>query len=269
MGYKKLVQYGNITELYEYDKQYKKPNHHKIQSAYHRKRAKDIRERLIQYGNYEQSKSSKNRTLKNFFRLCHHNNVESDSIHFVTLTFTYDLSPQEAFTYLRRFMEKVQKAQPTIPVRYISVPEYTKENRLHLHLLVYDLSSRVSGQAVWSSKKQRYTHTTERDTRLLQNLFTRGYLDICPATYTSRKIAGYMAKYMAKTFSDRRFATKRNYNCSRNIKKVRSHGSNTFDTKFLKHNFIHTTDLLESDVKLYNVPYMGDCLKTTIVKIIK
>lgn len=269
MGYSKIVQFGNVTEVFQYDKPLPDRHNFKPQSPIKKKRARDIRQAKLNhpYLLYEPTKRSKNRTLDSFFKLCHHNNVNSTSIHFVTLTFTYDISYKKALSHLRRFMERVQEASSPIPIRYISVPEQTKEGRVHFHLLVYDLPSRVSGEPIWSEKKKRYVGTTERTTRYLQRLYGRGYLDICPATYTSRGIAGYMAKYMAKSFECKKFEASRKFNCSRNILKVSAYGSNSLDSSLIAH-FVHTQDLVESDVKLYDVPYMGECLKTTIVKIL-
>lgn len=269
MGYSKIVQYGNVTEIFEYSKPLSdRSNNHHV-SSITKKRNKEKRQRLLNhpYLLYEPSKRSKNRTLDNFFKLCHHNNVNSSSIHFITLTFTYDISYKTALSHLRRFMERVQEASSPVSIRYISVPEQTKEGRIHFHLLVYDLPPRVSGEPIWSEKKKRYVGTTERNTRYLQRLYGRGYLDICPASYTSRGIAGYMAKYMAKSFSVKKFEACRKFNCSRNILKVTAYGSNSLDSSLIAH-FVHTKDLVESDVKLYDVPYMGECLKTTIVKIL-
>jgi hypothetical protein len=43
MGYTKIVQYGDTTEIYEYEQNYRKPKRHH-QSEYSKKRLRQIRE---------------------------------------------------------------------------------------------------------------------------------------------------------------------------------------------------------------------------------
>ena len=149
--------------------------------------------------------------------------------------------------------------------RYISVPEFTKKGQFHFHLLVYDLPPELSGITKWTdTRKGRIYYTSERETRYLQGLFQRGYLDIVPATYTSRGIAGYMAKYMAKALTDTRYEVGRGYNCSRSIAKYYSAAGNTLDN-YLNH-FIPTDSLLQDETIEYDVPYMGRCKLRKIVK---
>lgn len=281
MGYTKIVQYGNVTEIYEYSKNLNKKQqqtHLKAQKLLckeHTQTSHISSVKKTRQGNMctlraktETSRSSQSlkKTRTNFFRLCHHNNVNSKSIHFITLTFAYDVSLKEAGSHLRRFMERVQKAQPEVPLRYISVIEQTQEGRYHYHLLVYDLCPEVAGYPVKSKKQAYATSTTERETRNLQVLFRVGYVDIVPATYTSRGIAGYMAKYMAKAHADERLTRKRVFNCSRNTLKIYSKGSNNL-TK-LTRLFIPTGNLIEDNKLSYNVPYMGVCTRHKLVKII-
>lgn len=280
MGYSKIVQYGNVTEVYQYSKDYvhrKTQNHFKLTLLQGHKRpppvknlkkerAKEYRLLRIKNGIYSPSKASRNRTLTNFFRLVHHNVVNSNAVHFVTLTFSYDVTFKEAQTHLRRFMERAQKAQSQVPLSYVAVPERQENGRWHYHLLVFNFTSEVSGIPIKRRKNRLPNATTERYTRYLQNLFGCGFLDICPATYKSRGIAGYMAKYMAKTFGDKELATIRSYSCSRNIKKVSSYGSNSFNP-WISH-LINNTNLVENEKTVYDVPYMGSCLKTRITKII-
>jgi hypothetical protein len=286
MGYVKVVQYGNVTEVYEYEKEHKQSSRSKKKLL--RKRdnrlyyavygTSDIveerrkRQRLQSQakGVYKRSEASVKRSKKNFFRMCHHNNCLASSIHFLTLTFAYDLSYSQATRHVARFMERVRQYQPEIPVDFISVPELTKKNRFHFHLLVYNLSPEVAGRSIfirkYNAKRGRVEvepATTERFTRNLQMLFERGYVDIVPATYTSEGIAGYMAKYMAKSLTDTRYKTTRGYNCSRGIEKIRSAGGNSFG-QYLS-LVIPTEDIEEVHHTEYNVPYLGRCRVKKII----
>lgn len=281
MGYQKIVQFGNVTEIYSYDKEIKPrpPSRlkarlltEKLAGRVHKtvptrnnvkKNRKDaIRKHAKEFGTYTRSEASIKRSRINFFRLCHHNNTSAQSIHFVTLTFAYDLSYKTACRHVARFMERVSTAQPEIPVSYISVPELTEKNRYHFHLLIYNLSTRLAGEPIKTKSKNSAKITTERTTRNLQRLFQRGYLDIMPATYTSRGIAGYMAKYMAKALGDTRYESTRGYNTSRNIKKISSHGGNTLS--IYSHELIPTDNIDNYQQSEYDVPYLGVCKYTRI-----
>jgi len=249
MGYTRIVQFGDITEIYEYENN-KRNTRKKHVSLLTRRRNKKAREIAKSKGVYLRAKRNILRTTRNFFRLCHHNNCRASTICFLTLTFAYDLSYKASTRYLAKFMERMEKTFPEVPLSYISVPELTKKGRYHFHILLYNLPTEEA--------------TKERETRNLQRLFERGYVDLRIATYTSKGIAGYMAKYMAKALTDPKNETTRGYNCSRNIDKTLSYGGNTLDTY---KTLIIPTDIVEKKVvSEYDVPYLGKCLVTRITK---
>jgi len=280
MGYTKIVQYGNITEVFEYEREIKtRPpsrlqaerlanggsNNRPVKSFNVIKGRKDkIRSEAKAKGNYIRSAASIKRCRTNFFRLCHHNNTLATSIHFVTLTFAYDVTYEEASRHVKRFMERVRSHQPEVPVDYISVPELTEKGRFHFHLLVYNLSTRLAGEPIKTNSQKNGQITTERKTRNLQRLFQRGYVDIVFATYTSRGIAGYMAKYMAKSLADSRYTTTRGYNCSRGVEKIYSAGSNSLNTRF--DMILPEGEVADIQESMYDVPYLGTCRFTKIIK---
>lgn len=241
MGYFRIVEYGDIVETYEYQRDIsKKPK--KAVSQHARKRQKQRRELNKSQGLCKRSQRSITRGKSAFFRLCHHNNCHSDTIHFVTLTFAHDCTIKEASRYVARFFQNVQTYHSEISLRYISVPELTKKGRWHFHLLVYDLPST--------------TAVNERKTRNFQRLFRRGYVDISLAGFNSVGLAGYMAKYMAKALVDSRYETLRGYRCSRNIKKGTSLGFNTVD-EYTDMTVPKNVAVLDSGV--YDVKYLGQC----------
>jgi len=251
MGYMRILQYGNVTETYEYEKN-RTSTKGRYVSSLTKSRAKKARELAKAHGSYKRSKRSVLRSVYSFYRLCHHNNVMASTVNFFTLTFGYDCTYKEACRYVAQFMERIKKAYPKVPVSYISVSERTKKGRFHFHLLVYDLPTE--------------TTVRERETRNFQRLFRRGYVDIRPASHITAGIAGYMAKYMGKAFSDEENETTRGYNCSRNIRKPYGAGSNTLCG--YSDLIIPTEDIAKSEKREYDVPYLGKCLYTRITKII-
>ena len=267
MGYRKIVQYGNVVEIYDYEKDLKKKGGVDALRAYRlmhpkerntkntsptlaKKRQDQIRIQSKAKGVYTRSKRSVKRSKDNFFRLCHHNNCLAQSIHFITLTFAYDLTYKKASRYVSEFFRRVQTTFPEISLSYISVPELTKKGRLHFHLLVYGLPPETAER--------------ERETRNFQRQFRRGYVDISLATYTSEGIAGYMAKYMAKAIADTKVETTRGYNCSRNIDRFTSAGSNNLSQ--YEDLIIPTEDIVDIEERQYDVPYLGTCRFTKLTK---
>lgn len=280
MGYTKVVQYGDITEIYTYERDrrnYKRKQLSPLIGATNkeRKQATDnlfkwgLRKRKEKLPRYRTNRSMV-RSRQAFFRFVHANVCASKTVHFLTLTFAYDITYKKATRALARFMERTKKASGTISPSYISVPELTKKNRFHFHILVFNLPPEVSGDSIsirkYNRRKGRWeveSATTERITRNLQRQFHYGYVDICPTTYHSEGIAGYMAKYMAKALADEKNEAWRGYNCSRNVAKVFSHGGNTLDREM----DLMIPDLIDtSEVTKYNTPYMGICTRLKIKK---
>jgi len=186
MGYTRLVQYGNITEIYQYEKprnRNQEQSHAKIQRIIDKKchisnivkpkqgnlLTKPQTSIGLSLSNLPRKQSAINRTLRDFFRLTHHNVVNAKTIHFVTLTFAFDLTYEQALNALKKFINRTQQYQKEVPISYISVPELTKKNRYHFHLLIFDLLPQVSGLPLTKRGKKTPSFTTERDTRLLQN----------------------------------------------------------------------------------------------------
>jgi hypothetical protein len=179
-----------------------------------------------------------------FFRLVHHNNVLAQSVNFTTLTFAYEVTFKQANRAVSDFFSRFRTQFPEeISISYISVPELTKKGRWHYHLLIYDISPQHA--------------LRERTTRNLQRLFRRGYVDISPTSFIAEGLAGYLAKYMAKSVDDSRYTNTRGYTCSRNIKKIYSTGGNQIDQYY---------DMILPDVNSlckvsnYDTMYFGSCV---------
>lgn len=262
MGYVRVNQYANVTEIFEYEKNLPKrrsqqnyPKHwhlHKgttgnnTNASLHsvlkeRKKLQRLQSKAKRF--YTRRKSSIKRSVDNFFRLVHHNNYQAKTINFVTLTFAYDCTYKEAGRALAKFFERIKKHFQESPISYIAVPELTKKNRFHFHVLIYNLPSQTS--------------SIERETRNLQRQFRHGYVDIVSATFTSSGIAGYMAKYLSKSFEDARYETTRGYNCSRNIEPYRYAKGDTLSDSL--DYLTPTENLVSIEEKSYDVPYLGEC----------
>jgi len=255
--------YGDIAEVYEYEKNISSNRGNKRLSAIQRKRQ---RERLAS-STYTRSDYSIKRAKRNFFRLCHHNNLLADSITFITLTYAHDPVYSSCGRDIALFFKKIKLKYESFghkQISYIAVPELTKKGRYHFHLLVYNLPPRAIGDPIsvrrYNRRKRKWfvEHTsTERFTRNLQRKWGKGFLDLRIATYTSAGIAGYMAKYMGKALGDRKYGITRAYNNSRNIAKVESIGGNSLDRHTL--TMIYNVGGIAKDLTQFEVPFLGIC----------
>lgn len=248
MGYTRILQYGQYTELFEYEREIhrdvgvkiKKPQGYISPVASRRLAQRRRRERLER--SYSRSQYSISRARDNFFRLVHHNNMAANTIHFVTITYAKEVTYPEVQRNVAAGVERLKK-QVRDPLSWIYVPERQKNGRLHIHMLLYNLPAIVSAR--------------ERDTRNIQRCFRLGYVDVRFATYTTAGLAGYMAKYMAKALASEQNEVRRAYNCSRNIDKVRVSSGNAL---FGYLDLIVTGHIVKFST--YDVPFLGECAKT-------
>lgn len=235
MGYSKLIQYGDKIDVYSYSKNYIKKERAPL-SRLQKKRLKNRKKTSVR-SNY-----SKTRARLNFFRLVHHNVINSYTTSLLTLTYADDITIDKLRRYEAQFFQRLKSITRAVPLSYISVQEVTKKGRFHSHILVFDLPT--------------VEVENERNTRNIQRQFGRGYVDIRTAYNNSEKIAGYMAKYMFKSINDRQFKARRAFNCSRNIKTPYCVGTNTLDAYI---DLIVDKDMDILYKKSYDVPYLGRC----------
>ena len=237
--YTRIIQYADITEVYKYTKSPSiKPR--KRLSSIQRKRKKDVQT------NKKRTRYSSFRARQQFFRLVYNNLYSCNNSAFITFTFAFDLDYNHATRLLSRFFIRLNKYVSSfqdIKTSYIGVPERTKNGRYQFNYIFFNLPSKIL--------------TTERDTRNLQRLFSAGYIDICPTYDKSEKIAGYMAKYLSKTFENDNNRKGRAYNCSRNIIKTTSYSTSQdfayYDLILPDHGLIKQST--------YDTLHLGQCIK--------
>jgi len=248
MGYAKIIQYGDITEVYNYEKDLVHTPKRPL-SALQKKRAKEAR-----LARRTRRISSLRRSRNSFFRLVHHNSVLADRINFLTLTFPYDIDKKEAqkaqARFFQRLTESIRLVDGQVSLSYISVPERTKRGWLHYHILVYNLPPYYG-----SSTKEDPTICIERKTRNLQRLFGKGFLDLGITTHVTEGLAGYMAKYMAKNLENGGLKAGRGYSASHNIKKVGSFGGNSL----FEYPDYWVGDKLANKWKTFDTLWLGQC----------
>jgi len=239
MGYTRIVQYADVTEVYEYEKDYINRSRGRSSSKLEKKRRKERANMYI-----PKSKFSINQAKRRFFQICSEALYTRGAPHLITLTnHENDVSIIEGYRNIYAFKKAIAN-QMGVTIAYIAVPEYQKKGRLHFHLLVWGLL----GQAI--------SEETERDTRRLQRLYGKGFLDVRLSYDNSPKLASYFAKYFTKTYTDSNRKGAKAYTTSRGIVKPRTYGSNAFDAY---RDLIVPDDSCINSVVQYNTKYLGRC----------
>jgi len=237
MGYARIVQYGEITEYYEYEKPFISHRERHIPTKKDKERAKERRRLGV-----PRTEFSIRRAKINFYHLVAENLYRRGAPALVTLTnHLPDVSLTEGYRNLSNFKKNV-KSEMGKTVTYIAVPEYQKNGRLHYHVLMWGI-----GEA-----EAKF----ERGTRNLQRLYGKGFVDVRLAYDSSPKLASYLAKYFTKANSDPRNVGRRTYTASRDINRPRAYGSNALSAYA---NEILVDPLDAFDVVEYNTKYLGRC----------
>lgn len=233
MGYTKIRQFVDITEIYLYEK--------KVYPTKMRRQ----RRRTDNVIGFRSGRSIK-RAKSTFFDLVRNQLYSIQELPvFLTLTYhnAYETPPSldDSYRHLKSFFRKTKEVCG-VDLSYIAVPEYQKRGFVHFHSLVWGLPDGF---------KQ------ERTSRVLQRLWAQGYLDVRPAVYKSPALAGYLAKYFTKSYSDNRTFGRKAYTTSRNIKRPVEKGSNSL-SNFIP--FIVDKSSLQS-VDSHATRWLGRCEK--------
>jgi len=203
MPYAKAIIYGKFLELYTYEKNVRinggrrgKVQSDSLWSDIPVSSGVEV-EKAIQ-----KRQGHKKRAVSSFRRLVLANNGFTHSSALVTLTYSSNqkdlgIGYKDFHTFIVAMRRKYGQV-----FRYIAVPEFQKRGALHFHTLFWGLPENICRE--------------ERRTRMVASLWGRGFVD-CFETDGSSKLAGYLAKYMSKSYEDLRLAGKKAYRCSRNV----------------------------------------------------
>lgn len=209
MGYIKTITYGDTVEIYQYEKNITHNGRRgkKFRNSHYDANLDSHVEDRVRSAEQKQEKRKDNarRTSMVFRRLVSANLGQSSCPLLVSLTYAENfteigLAHKDFNSFARSVRDQFGKG-----VSYVAVPEFQKRGAIHFHALFWGLDSSELAK-------------TERRTRLVARLWGKGFVDLV-ATDGDYKIAGYLAKYMAKTFCDSRLQSKKAYIASRNIKR--------------------------------------------------
>lgn len=209
MGYIKTISYGDTVEIYQYEKDITHNGRRgkKLRTThYDANLDSHVEDRVLSLEQkQEKRKDNARRASMVFRRLVSANLGESSCPLLISLTYAENfteigLAHKDFSSFAGGIRSKFGKG-----VSYIAVPEFQKRGAIHFHALFWGLDSKELA-------------STERRTRLVARIWNKGFVDLVE-TDGNHKIAGYLSKYMAKTFCDPRLKGKKAYTASRNIKR--------------------------------------------------
>lgn len=228
MGYKKIIQSGDLLEIYEYKHTYIP-------------RFKNTRKGEV-FGRRSPSRNRRPdnlfRLTKGFVRLVRSNLVRKKAPLLVTCTFAEKVDVVEGYCLFSRFIRLLRSTYGKT-FSYVAVPEFQKRGSIHFHILFWDLL---------------ITPKHERKYRIIQRHWGQGFVD-CVTTDSSPKLAKYLGKYLFKTLRDERLGGKKAYSASRNIlRPVQKtfNGSNIMDS-------VIVGDSIPERVVYYDTQWLGAC----------
>jgi hypothetical protein len=207
MGYNKLIKSGNTIEVFNYARELPVRPRAK-RGVSHKVRVRSVapdRGDTLRRDEYEgKRKDNVMRAKMVFRRLILSNLVGTDYPLLLTLTYKNNqTSIVQGYKDFSSFVKALRYKFGKL-FRYVSVPEFQERGAVHFHAMFWGLPDT--------------TGKTERQTRMVAKIWGHGYVDI-KITDGSPKLAGYISKYMAKTFIDYRLFGQKAYTCSRNMKR--------------------------------------------------
>ncbi len=191
MSYIKTITYGNKIEIFKY----------KYAPEPHRRGYRDPdKEKPTEEEKYMKRQANIYQAKKNFRRLVEAN-LDGDKPLLLSLTYEENMKDiHTAYKDLKSFIQalryKFGKA-----FKYIAVPEFQKRGAVHFHALFWKLP---------------ITTRQEKKDRVIAGMWGKGFIDV-KETDGNQKISGYLAKYMAKAFTDRGLKNQKSYVSSRNV----------------------------------------------------
>jgi len=233
VGYTKIIQYGDLVEIYNYSKDV------------HKKKVRAVPRRAKhEYSPFNfRSRASLSRARTAFIRSLEAELSTKGHPTFITLTNYEEVSLKIAYEYLRFFVRNIRERYPNFS--FYAVPEWQKTGRIHFHLLAWGLSQEQV--------------KIERNTRFFQRCWLRGFADVLVANDNSNFLALYLAKYITKALSDRRLFNQRAYTHSNNVAKVYKAGSNSLSSYIS--TFLPDDRILLKEYD-YDTQFLGKCVFT-------
>jgi len=205
MGFNKFVAFGENFELYEYEKdlpQRFNPNARTNLPRLSHKVLGVSRKDSLSEAKYAKRRDNIFRVKNAFRRLISANLGELERPLLVTFTYREnETSLNVGYSDFNAFVRDCRYHYGK-GFKYICVPEFQSRGAVHFHALFWGLPVELLAQ--------------ERQTRELARFWGKGFVFLKP-TDGNERLSSYLAKYMAKAFTDFRLKNQKSYVCSRNM----------------------------------------------------
>jgi len=208
MGYTKVVSYGNIIEVYRYEKDVRANGRKKGllgQSSLLPHIPEDGKDAPIESKPQKVRTEAHARRARVAFRRLVGANIDGVN-HPVLASFTYTENMVDIGTGRKDWRAFARRGASLWgeSFRWVCVAEFQRRGAVHFHALIWGIPESVID--------------SERHARVVASLWGRGFTDVV-RTDGSHKLAGYLAKYMSKMFLDPRMSGRKAYICSQNFKR--------------------------------------------------
>ncbi len=206
MGYNKFISYGDHFELYEYEKDIvtlggRRSKRTRSSDTDNTNLGTDGTDTLSERKLGKRQDNAQRASLA-FRRLVICNLSRTTLPLLVTLTHRDNLEDlTQGYKHFTSFIQALRD-QHGKDFKYIAVPEFQKRGSIHFHALIWGLPEEV--------------FLSERKTRTLARLWKQGFVYL-KETDGNEKLSFYLAKYMAKAFTDPRLKNQKSYITSRNV----------------------------------------------------
>jgi hypothetical protein len=197
MSYTKIIKYGDNLEIYQYE-------HPPMP---HRRGVRDPeKEKPTEDEKYEKRQDNIYQTKRNFQKLVLANLGKEKPLPLL-LSLTYAENMQDITVAYRDYKSFVQALKYKFgkDFKYIAVPEFQKRGAVHFHALFWGLPKNIN-------------RANEIKNRTIAKIWGHGFVDI-KDTDGDQKISGYLAKYMAKAFTDKKLKNQKAYVSSWNVER--------------------------------------------------
>lgn len=229
MSYVKTITYADNLEIYEYEK---RPLPHRIGV-----RDPD-KEKPTEEEKFENREKNQKHAQRNFRKLVGANLVGEEKPLFISFTYAENVQDiNVAYDDYGSFIYAL-KYKFGKNLKYIVVPEFQRRGAIHFHAFFWGLPINA---------KQ------ERKERIVAKIWGHGFVDVME-TDGSQKLAGYLAKYMAKAFINKNLKNKKSYESSRNI--IRPNVEKDTIASYALWQYVGANDLPIIETR-YNTQWLG------------
>lgn len=248
MGYTKVIRYSNRVEVFQFEKD--------VRLTPRKKRILDplpTSQGILPDGKDDKVEQRKIRKKENtrravlaFNRLVSSNLGSTDVPILITLTYAKIEHAQDVSISRKDFNIFARSLRDTFndQIRYICVSEFQKRGAIHFHALFWGLPESLVRE--------------ERHTRRIAKIWGRGFVDLVQ-TDGNIKIAGYLSKYLAKSFEDQRLDNKKAYITSRNLKRPIFDRNTIIEPYYYGYNGTNLSTALSLKDKTFMTKWLGKC----------